>query len=270
MSHGSYPLASNPDEIRRLRTQAESLAGEAEILLDRIGVAPGTACLDLGCGAGGIIDLLSARTGPRGRVVGLDVDEFSIAAARGWADALGLSNVAIEVGGIFDNDLAGESFDLVHLRYVITTIGRHEEVVAAALRLVKPGGVLALQEADVDGVNVYPACPAFDRLKDVLASVFSNIGADPHAGRRVYGLLRDAGLTDVDFRACTARARSHDDLADYLPQSVRSVRETILKLELMTNVEIDQAIADCRAHLADPGTISTTSTVFQAWGQKAA
>lgn len=268
MRDDNYPLASNPEEIARLRVQAESLAGEAAIMLDRIGIEAGSSCLDLGCGAGGITDLLAARVGPDGRVLGVDVDEFSLAAARAWAEGLGLRGVTFQTGSIFDNDLAPESFDLVHLRYVITTIGKHEEVVRAALRLVKPGGVLALQEADAEGINAYPKSPAFDRLKDLLVSVFVRIGADPFAGRQVFRLLRDAGLREVDFRACTARARGHDDLSDYLPQTVLSVREAILKYGLMKEVEIDEAVAACRAHLADAETISTTSTVFQAWGRK--
>ena len=268
MRDDNYPLASSPDEIDRLRIQAESLAGEAAIMLDRIGVEAGMSCLDLGCGAGGITDLLAARVAPGGRVVGVDVDEFSLAAARSWADGLGLRGVTFRAGDIFDNDLASDSFDLVHLRFVITTIGRHEDVVRSALRLVKPGGALALQEADADGINAYPECPAFDRLKDALLSVFIEIGADPFAGHRAFRLLRDAGLTEVDFRACTARARSDDDLSDYLPQTVLSVRAAILKLGLMTDPEIDAAVAACRAHLADPDTITTTSTVFQAWGRK--
>ena len=268
MRDDNYPLASNPEEIARLRIQAESLADEAAIMLDRIGIEAGMSCLDLGCGAGGITDLLAARVGPNGRVLGVDVDEFSLAAARSWAEGLELRGVTFQTGSIFANDLAPESFDLVHLRYVITTIGKHQEVVQSALRLVKPGGVLALQEADAEGINGYPKSPAFDRLKDALVSVFIKIGADPFAGRRVFRLLRDAGLSGVDFRACTARARSADDLSDYLPQTVLSVRETILKFGLMAESEIDEAVAACRAHLADPDTISTTSTVFQAWGRK--
>ena len=268
MREDNYPLASSPEEINRLRIQAESLAGEAAIMLDRIGIEAGMSCLDLGCGAGGITDLLAARVGPSGRVVGVDVDEFSLAAARSWADGLGLRGVTFRAGNIFDNDLVAESFDLVHLRYVITTIGKHADVVRSALCLVKPGGALALQEADADGIEAYPKCPAFDRLKDVLLSVFVKIGADPFAGRRAFRLLRGAGLTDVDFRVCAASARAGDDLSDYLPQTVLSVREAIVKFDLMTDTEIDAAVAACRAHLADPDTITTTSTVFQAWGRK--
>ena len=147
MRKDNYPLASNPDEITRLRIQAESLAGEAAIMFDRIGLRAGMSCLDLGCGAGGVTDLLAARVAPGGRVVGLDVDEFSLAAARAWADGLGLRGVTFRRGSIFDNDLASASFDLVHLRYVITTIGRHAEVARAALRLVSR----ALSKQPVDG-----------------------------------------------------------------------------------------------------------------------
>ena len=136
------------------------------------------------------------------------------------------------------------------------------------LRLVKPGGALALQEADAEGIDAYPKNPAFDRLKDVLLSVFVKIGADPFAGRRAFRLLRDAGLSDVDFRVCAACARADADLSDYLPQTVLSVRAAILKFGLMTDPEIDAAVAACRAHLVDPNTITTTSTVFQAWGRK--
>jgi ubiquinone/menaquinone biosynthesis C-methylase UbiE len=268
MRDDNYPLAASPAEIKRLRVQAESLAGEAAIMLDRIGVTQGTRCLDLGCGAGGITDLLSARVGPTGRVIGMDVEDFSLAAARNWADDLGLDNVDFQHGSLFENELELESFDLVHLRYVVTTIGRHDEVIASALKLVKPGGVLAFQEADAEGINVYPDAPTFGDLKKVLIAVFAEIGADPFAGRKLYSQLKAQGLDHVDVRVCTARARAHDDLADYLPQTILSVREVIHKLDLMTEEALNAAINLCREHLSNPDVISTSSTVFQAWGRK--
>ena len=261
-----YPLESGQDEIARLRVQAESLAGETAVMLDRIGLDKGTSCLDLGCGAGGIVDLLAARTGPGGRVVGIDADHDSLAAARTWARQMGLENVSFEHSSLFEP--GPEAFNFVHLHYVITNISRHHEVIAAALARLKPGGVLAIQEADGDGIAAYPSHAAFECLKALLLEVFTKVGADPYAGRQVYGLLQDAGLEDLDFRACTARARSHDALADYLPQTLISLRPVIARLGLMPEDELDATIAACRAHLAEPGTISVTSLVFQAWGRK--
>ncbi len=270
MSATTYPLIPRPEEIKRLRVQAESLAQEAGILLDLIPVTAGQHCLDLGCGAGGIVDLLSARVGATGSVLGVDLADAPLAAARLWAGELGLDNVRFEAGSIFDNDLAPESFDLVHLRYVVTTIGRHEEVIAAALRLLRPGGVLALEEADANGIDTIPANDAFERLKEILCAAFVELGADPYAGRQLFRLFHRAGLEDVDLRVCTARARSHDELVDYLPQTILSMREGLPKYAPLHGGEVDRLLEHCRRHLAEPETMSTTSLVFQVWGRKPA
>lgn len=262
-----YPLQRTPLELQRLRVQAESLAGEAAVLLDRIAVQPGWRCLDVGCGAGGIVDLLSARVGPEGRVVGLDIDAASIAAARDWAQALELTNASFVEGSVFDNDLAADSFDLVHLRYVMTTIARNHEVFAAAARHVRPGGLLVLQEADIDGLKCYPPHPAWDRLKRLLAELFQRVG-DPYAGTELYRMLLRQGFQDIDFRPCQARARSFDDLAAYLPDTVNSVRAAVVKAGLIGPDELDGTLEAVRQHLARPETTSTSVTVIQAWGRK--
>lgn len=264
----TYPLAPGPEEVRRLRIQAEALAFEAGVLLDRIGVGPGWRCLDLGCGAGGIADLLSARVGPSGAVVGLDPDPVSLAAARQWAADLDLVNVAFVQGSAFAHDLPPASFDLVHLRYVMTTVGRHRQLLQAALALTRPGGYVALQEGEASGLACYPPHPAWDRLKGWLLAAFERAGGDCFAGRQVYRLLVEAGLEKVGFRPCLVGARPGDPLQDYLPQTVRSARALILRYGLATEAQLEAAIAGCRRHLARPTTVQTSVIVMQAWGRK--
>lgn len=254
--------------MRRLRIQAEALAFEAGVLLDRIGVGDGWRCLDLGCGAGGIIDLLSRRVGPRGQVIGLDPDPVSLAAARAWAADQELRRVLLVQGDAFAPPVRDEAFDLVHARYVMTTIGRHREVLEAALRLVRPGGWLAVEEADAAGLACYPEHPAWDRLRTILLTAFARAGGDVFAGRQAYRLLREAGLEQVGFRPCQAGARSADPLADFLPATVLSTKPVILREGLATEAEIDDLVARCRRHLADPTTVHTSVIVIQAWGRK--
>jgi ubiquinone/menaquinone biosynthesis C-methylase UbiE len=50
-------------------------------LLDRTPVGAGDAAVDLGCGPRAILDLLSDRVGPSGRVVGVDADPAHVAKA---------------------------------------------------------------------------------------------------------------------------------------------------------------------------------------------
>jgi hypothetical protein len=62
--------------------------------------------------------------------------------------------------------------------------------------------------------------------------------------------------------------RSMDPMVDYLPSTVESVRATILKLGLLSELELSVLLAECRDHLRQPGTVFTTYTVAQVWGQK--
>lgn len=254
--------------MARLRMQAAALEADALILLERLGVGPGWRCLDLACGVGGITDLLSLRVGPTGRVVGLDYDADKLAAARQWARAEGLGNVEFIEADAYRTGLPDESFDLVHIRFVFTTVGRDAELVGEAVRLVRGGGVLAVQEADVVTLACYPPHPAWDRLKHAVTAIFARLGADTHAGRRMFALLRGAGLIDVRFRPFIAGFTSADPMADFLPSTAASMRTAIVEAGLLPAEELDATIEACRRHLADPGTISTSYVVFQAWGAK--
>jgi ubiquinone/menaquinone biosynthesis C-methylase UbiE len=231
-------------------------------MLDRIGVRPGWSCLDLGCGPGGITSLLSPRVGDSGRVVGLDADPVFLEHARARAPA----NVAFVLGDAYDSGLPGNSFDLVHVRFVAGTAGRPETLIGEAMRPVRAGGTVAFQEPDMTTLDCYPPHPAFARLKAALVGAFATSGAEISIGRRLFGLMRAAGLQDVQYRPFLLGFRSVDPMSDYLPTTSESLRRTIIKAGLMPASELDAALAACRLHLGDPGTVSTLYSVAQVWG----
>ena len=265
---GAYPIEARAGEIERLRVQAEVMAFDAAVMLNRIEIGAGWHCLDLGCGAGGICDLLSSRAGPTGRVTGLDADPSLLAAARGWAADLGLDNVAFVEGDAYATGLSPATFDLVHVRFVASTASRVDALLAEALALVRPGGVLAFQEPDIETLNCYPAHPAWDQLRRALADVFTASGGDVHLAQRLYQLMRSAGLTALQYRPFVIGVTRRDPFADYLPQTIESVRRTLLGLGMIDAEELDEAVAGCRAHLADPDTIWTSYLIAQVWGRK--
>jgi len=151
-----YPIERRAGEIERLRIQAAALAGDADVMLGRIGVGAGWRCLDLGCGPGGIMELLGARVGPTGRVVGLDSDPVWLGEARAWTAAHGLGNVSLVRGDAYRTPLRPDSFDLVHIRFLGSTAGRAGALFREALALVRPGGVLAAEEPDTDTLVCHP------------------------------------------------------------------------------------------------------------------
>ncbi|MGH7324987.1 MAG: methyltransferase domain-containing protein [Candidatus Rokuibacteriota bacterium] len=265
---GAYPLERTAEEMARLRMQAAALEADARILIELIGVGTGWRCLDLACGVGGITDVLSRSVGPTGRVVGLDYDADKLTAARQWAQTKGLANAEFVEGDAYRTGLAAASFDLVHVRFVFTTVGRDEELLREALRLVRPGGALAVQEADVITLSCHPPHPAWDRLKHAITTAMTRLGGDTHAGRRMFGLLRGAGLQDVRFRPLLRGFTHSDPMADFLPSTAASMRSAIIEAGLLREDELDAALEVCRRHLADPATISTSVLVYQAWGRK--
>ena len=262
---GSYPIESRGGEIERLHIQGAAMAPETECMLELIGVREGWSCVDIGCGPGGITGLLSKRVGSTGRVVGLDMNAGFLEHARGGAP----SNVEFVLADAYGSNLPAGTFDLVHMRFVASTSGAPERLLQEAKRLARPGGTIALQEADIATLNCYPSHPSWDKLKAALFGAFSAVGADVELARRLYFIVRQAGLVDVQFRPFIVGVRSMDPMVDYLPSTVESVRATVLKLGLLSELELPVLLAQCREHLGQADTVFTTYTVAQVWGQKA-
>lgn len=262
---GNYPIERRPGEIERLHVQGAAMAPDTEAMLDRIGVTEGWSCLDVGCGPRGITDLLSKRVGAGGRVMGLDMDAHFLEVARAGAPG----NVEFRQGDAYGSGLPAGSFDLVHMRFVASTAGDPERLLKEAIRLARPGGIVALQEPDGSSLNCYPPHPAWERLKAALLGAFSGVGADLQLAKRLYAVVRQSGLEDVQYRPFLIGVRSVDPMVDYLPATVESLRATVIRLGHMSNGELSSALAECRDHLRKPDTSFTLYTVAQVWGRKA-
>jgi 2-polyprenyl-3-methyl-5-hydroxy-6-metoxy-1,4-benzoquinol methylase len=90
---GDYTLDQGLGVRERMDLLAAVHGPATTAVLDRIGVAEGARCLDLGCGGGHVALELARRLGPTGQVVGIDLDEALLATAREVAAAQGLDNV---------------------------------------------------------------------------------------------------------------------------------------------------------------------------------
>ena len=261
---GHYPIERRAGEIERLHHQSAAFARDVEVMLDLIGVSEGSSCVDLGRYPGGITEPMSRREGRTGRVIGLDKDAQFLEHARAHAPA----NVEFRQSDAYASDLPEASFDLVHMRFLASTAGDPERLIREAIRLCRPGGVVALQEPDCDTLNCYPPHPAWEKLKSAVVGVFSAVGGDVHLGRRFYRLVRQMGLADVHYRPVLIGVRSTDPMVDYLPATVESLRGTITRLGLLSDEEFPLVLAEARRHLQKPDTVFTLYTVAQVWGRK--
>src|SRR5215213_4228325 len=194
MSSQAYLLADQPSELERLQLQSRVWEPSGRRLLDDIGEGRGDRVLDVGCGAIGWLRLLSEWVGPDGEVVGTDIDDAMLAAARRFVDSEGLGNVVLMKDDLFASKLESSSFDLVHARFQIAPLGRGPDQIPNHLRVLRPGGTVVLEEWDVSSWHFNPSAPALENLIELVGEAFLRSGGDKQPGLKLLALLRDVGI----------------------------------------------------------------------------
>ncbi len=179
---------------------ARTAANSAAYLLHRL--RPGMDLLDVGCGPGTITLGLADLVAP-GRVVAIDVADDIVAQARRLADGEGRSDVTFAVGDVYALDAADASFDVVHAHQVLQHLTDPVRALLEIRRVLRPGGVVAVRDADYAAMMWAPHTPAFDRWREIYHQVARRNGAEPDAARHLLGWLHAAGFADVALSATT-------------------------------------------------------------------
>jgi SAM-dependent methyltransferase len=258
-----YLLASQPSELERLQLQSRVWEPSGRKLLSKLEGGSGGRALDVGCGALGWLRILSEWVGPSGQIVGTDIDESLLGAARSFLEGEGISNVELLVDDVFESKLEAQSFDLVHARYLIAPLGRGREQVASHRRLLKPGGSLVLEEWDLGSWHFNPSAPAAERLIQLLSEIFAVLGGE--AGRGLLELLREIDVEEPELDAhVVALKPGHPYLR--LPLQFSVALESRL-LETLSEDELASLRREAESELAGPGRWGTTFTLIQCWGR---
>lgn len=114
--------------------------------LRRIGIAPGLAVLEVGCGAGTYLEEAARTTGPGGEARGLEPDGERAEVARRRLRGQGLDRVTVDVGPTDRLPYADGTFDLAYLVAMLGRVHDREGTLREISRVLKPGGRLAVAE----------------------------------------------------------------------------------------------------------------------------
>jgi arsenite methyltransferase len=157
---------------------------------------PGETVLDLGSGGGFDCFLAANAVGPRGTVIGVDMTEEMVAAARTNAEKGGYRNVEFRLGEIEALPVADASVDVVISNCVINLVPDKDRAFAEAVRVLKPGGRLHVSDIVLGGEI------QADLRESVAAYVNCVSGAVSE--EEYLGLMRAAGLVEITIE------REHD------------------------------------------------------------
>ncbi len=144
------PLAERlgylPADLDRIPAAAiDSFAGVG-YFLDLAAIQPGETVVDLGSGSGMDSFLAALQTGPAGRVIGVDMTRAQLAKARRLAEEAGFSQTEFREGFIETPPVDEASLDCVISNGVINLSPDKPAVFAAAARVLRAGGRLALAD----------------------------------------------------------------------------------------------------------------------------
>jgi SAM-dependent methyltransferase len=191
-----------------------------EPLLDAAGVVPGTRLLDLATGPG---YAASAAAGRGASVVGIDIAAAMVALATRLHPELDFRQSDAHALPFDDS-----SFDAVVGSFLVLHLGRPEQAVAEAVRVLRSGGVLALTTWDVaDRARMFGVF--LDAVAEAGATVPDDVPPAPDFFRfsdddEFDSLLGDHGLEERVIRTVgfTERVATVDDLWDgFLAGSLR-------------------------------------------------
>jgi SAM-dependent methyltransferase len=265
----SYPLQRDRAEHERLSDQARFWSADAAALFESAGVGKGWRVADFGSGTLDVALLLAERVGPRGAVHAVDNDgELVRRMASGASTAPG-GRLRITEADAYATGWPGGMLDAAHARFLAAPAGRLEDLLAEMRRLVRPGGIVLMQEPDSQSWDVRGAGAAWERMRGLIRAGFALRGGDFDAGRRLLPAMEAAGLENVQRRA-VAHTIGGAHPYGMLPLAfARQLRPLWLDEGMATESELDALHDEIAAKLAC-GARTRTFTLVQAWGRRPA
>ena len=248
-----YTLGRAPEETERLITRAQIVAASTRRLFEEAGMVAGMKVLDVGSGAGDVALLAAELVGPSGVVVGVDSNPAVLATARERVRAQGLSNVTFLEGDVHSVALE-DDFDAVVGRYVLIWVRDPADVLRAAVRHLRSGGIVAFQESDFSiPLMALPPSPLVEQWARSTAENMRRVGMDLHMGLTLYRAFLDAGLPDPQLRL-EASIGGGPDYSGYqrLADVMRSTLPNLVQRGVITAEEMEAAgIATVAERLRD-------------------
>lgn len=187
--------------VRCLAAQAEAVWPQERPLLEALGLPAAAEVLDVACGTGEFSFRL-AQLLPACRLIGIDLVESHLELARercsDLRDTTGELRTQFSSGDAFHLNFDDARFDLVACRHFLQAIPEPERVVAELARVTRPGGWVHVVAEDYAMMHFDPDPLGSDHFWQDGPMAFGHaVGFDLRIGRKMFGMLRAAGLEDV-------------------------------------------------------------------------
>jgi mycothiol synthase len=212
----SYRDVDAADDPASLANQLDAIASvsfvaaEKRRSLELLGLGPGHAVLDVGCGTGAELEPLAGIVGTGGRVVGLERSAALIAAARARGrDRPRAVSVELVEGDVRSLPFDVGEFDACRADRTLQHVDPPEAGLREMIRVTRPGGRVVVSESRWGLV-------APDLDQDVTDRILGRLASETQQaewlGFRLPAMFEQAGLTDVQTVSADYTASERDEL----------------------------------------------------------
>jgi SAM-dependent methyltransferase len=249
-------------ETERLRTN-EAIWDPGTIEgFERLGVAPGWSCLEIGAGNGSAARWLADRVGAgpdgKGRVVAVDLETERLS-------GLGEHGIEVVRQDLRTDDLPRDTFDLIHARMLVQHLPDRKAAVDRMIAALAPGGLLFLE--DTDSLPLFRSAESEDFLADIKSAGYGLMrqsGHEPRGGHFDLKMLLASELTDVNAQGRVVMVQGGSDQARHYMLWLEFMRSKIVGAGLLTDERIDQALEE----MADPAHHWASQVMISVVGRK--
>lgn len=199
-------------------------------------IKDGDVVVDLGSGAGNDAFVARKLTGPKGRVIGIDMTPQMIEKARANAKALEAENVEFRLGEIEAMPVSDSSVDVVISNCVLNLVPDKEKAFREMYRILKPGAHFSISD-------VVLAKPLPEGLQKA-AEMYAGCVAGASLKEDYLKLINDEGFVNVHVQAEKAISVPDDVLAKYLEE------EEIVKLKSDGSIILSVTVYGEKPHVS--------------------
>ncbi|MCP4473530.1 MAG: methyltransferase domain-containing protein [Gammaproteobacteria bacterium] len=231
------------------------------------GLREGMSVLEAGCATGYVSIDLAKIIGSSGSVTAIDISNEQLAVARENAKAVTIENIDFVQFNIHQIDKLEKEFDFVTGRFVFMHISNPKQALEALYSVLKPGGIIALEETMMSRCLGYPESEALNQTMTWIDNYAKNMGLDFDFGRKLYTMVRELPCINAKLTLCQPVIEESDD-KQIFPMLISECKDKLVETGIASATEVNQIIAALEHYSQQPQTFFSGSLLHQVSAMK--
>ena len=269
MKHSKdYILGANTIELERLRFQHRVWKDVTDDFLSRLDIRPGCKCLDAGSGPGFVTFDLRESAGESGEITALEPSEFYTEFLKSEIKRKGWTKVKVIRDRLEESELPQNYYDLIFSRWVIGFVTDAEKFLKKCIEALKPGGIIAIQDYNYEGLSLFPRGGAFDYMPEKVKEYYRSDGGDPYVAAKIPGIFRKNNLQLTEYTPVCLAGGPESGVFQWAEKFFMIHTQAIADRGIITQNECDEVLEDWNEHRKNPDAVFFSPIVVNIAGKK--